>query len=151
MDEFQDDELWIYCPWCGSLYDSDDVKCKSCETQRLRSKKLVPKEPWGKELWKRHPYPDNYFDEALFLQGLKRNINVVEYEYWGVVVDSTAILGQLTAVALYAAIFILTYTGQLSLLFLFALAFFFLVMGFALQVTIEGDAWTRWFPCVPST
>lgn len=31
------------------------------------------RKPWRKILYERQPYPDNYFDETLFLQGLRRN------------------------------------------------------------------------------
>jgi phosphatidylinositol glycan class C protein len=71
------------------------------------------------------------------------SVNVVNYEYWDVVVDSSVILGQLTAVALYATLFIFTYTGVLTVPFLLSLALFLLVLGFFTRITLESDAWTR--------
>jgi len=140
----EEERLWDFCPWCGSEYSITDTCCASCDTQRLKSRRIAPKEPWGKELWKKHPYPDNYVDETLFLQGLRRNVHVVNYEYWDVVVDSSVILGQLTVVALYATLFIFTYTGVLSVPVLISLALGLLLLGFFTRVALDSDpaSWT---------
>lgn len=75
-------------------------------------------------------------------------VNVVDYEYWDVVVDSSVILGQLTAVALYATLFIFTYTGVLTVPVLLSLALFLLVLGFFTRITLESETWSRKFSLI---
>lgn len=69
-------------------------------------------------------------------------VNVVEYEFWEVVVDSSVVTGQFTTVALYSTVFIYLQSGLLDLTFLAFLLFFFLVVGFALLVVMEYPDWT---------
>lgn len=90
------------------------------------------RKPWRKILYERQPYADNYFDEALFLQGLRRNspfhpllfllffphppsVNVVTYEYWDVVQDSSVVTLQMTTVAFFCSLFVHVKSGTLHL------------------------------------
>lgn len=122
----------------------------------------APKQPWGKWLWKRQPYEDNYVDEGLFLRGLRTNslfyfsaqnllflVNVVEYEYWDVVVDSTVITGQVMTVALYNTLFLHLYKELIPPVYLGSLCVFFLVLGFAVRIALEWGQWSRKFSLSP--
>lgn len=140
--EPEQEAMWEYCPRCGYQFEGDSLSCAHCDTHRgFISGPSKPK--WEKCLWKRQPeYEDNYSDPVLFLQGLKRNINVVEYEFWEVVVDSSVITGQLTTVTLYLTVFLYLQNGLLDLTLLALLLLFFLVVGFALMVAMEYSDWT---------
>jgi len=132
--------LWHYCPWCGVKYSDTDDSCSRCQMVRFSSKKVSKKPPWKKILYAKQPYDDNYFDDNLFfLQGLERNINIVEYEYFDVVKDSAVVTLQVTTVALFCMSVEYVYSGRLALPWMIFLGFFLTVAGFIVRVFFTSE------------
>lgn len=72
------------------------------------------KKPWRKLLWVNQPeYPDNWVDDS-FLDKLQRNANVVAYDFWPLVADSTVLTQHLASVVIFVAAFVSIYSGQLN-------------------------------------
>lgn len=71
------------------------------------------RKPWRKLLWVQQDYPDNWVDNS-FLDKLQRNANVVAYDFWPLVADSTVLTQHLSSVVIFVASFISIYTRQLS-------------------------------------
>lgn len=71
------------------------------------------RKPWRKLLWVQQDYPDNWVDKS-FLDKLQRNANVVTYDYWPLVADSTVLIQHLASVIIFVASFISIYTRQLN-------------------------------------
>jgi phosphatidylinositol glycan class C protein len=128
---------WKYCPFCGNEFVLDENRCSSCLAKRASSRWNVEqndrKKPWRKILWERQPYDDNYVDHT-FLIGLRKNVNVVEYDYWTVVRDSVAVSHQITVVALFLCAFMYTYYGTLSLRVLLPLNVVAFILGYLLRL-----------------
>lgn len=60
---------------------------------------------WKKLLWVRQSYPDNYTDEATFLDHLQRNPRLQPYEFWPLVAASTVIAQHVCAVLVFVTCF----------------------------------------------
>ncbi|CAJ0827663.1 2721_t:CDS:2 [Entrophospora sp. SA101] len=58
----------------------------------------------GKLLWVKQQYPDNYYDET-FLEELEKNVNVRTYDYWTVVMESSAISQHISSIVIFIAVF----------------------------------------------
>jgi len=70
--------------------------------------------PWQRVLWlKQNQYPDNYLDES-FLQNLQRNVNVRQYTYRGLIMDTLPVTQHLSLIMVFVAVFTWLYTGALS-------------------------------------
>eukprot|EP01128_Nolandella_sp_AFSM9_P000567 TRINITY_DN10718_c0_g1_i1.p1 TRINITY_DN10718_c0_g1~~TRINITY_DN10718_c0_g1_i1.p1 ORF type:complete len:331 (-),score=29.54 TRINITY_DN10718_c0_g1_i1:153-1145(-) len=129
-----------YCPWCGVGFLPTHKHCENCGSVRASGRMtayLIPKKPWRKILYEQQPYPDNYFDETLFLQGLRRNTAHVPYEYWDVVVDSAVVVMQITTVTLFTALFLHTQQGTFSLSGLYTLCICMGVVGMAFRLLLQ--------------
>ncbi|KAF8077704.1 phosphatidylinositol N-acetylglucosaminyltransferase subunit C [Lyophyllum atratum] len=61
---------------------------------------------WGKTLWKKQPFPDNYVPRNLFLSSLRRNTNFKPYTYWPVVLLSCAITQHISTIFIFLATFV---------------------------------------------
>ncbi|CAH1762832.1 12492_t:CDS:10 [Entrophospora sp. SA101] len=57
-----------------------------------------------KLLWVKQQYPDNYYDET-FLEELEKNVNVRTYDYWTVVMESSAISQHISSIVIFIAVF----------------------------------------------
>ncbi|ETV70939.1 hypothetical protein H257_13680 [Aphanomyces astaci] len=77
-------------------------RVESCE---LCGRKDGEKKVWRKILWEEQPYDDCYVDSS-FLEQLRTNENVREYDYWGMSKASAAITQQLSLVFIFFAIFV---------------------------------------------
>ncbi|BFZ54003.1 glycosylphosphatidylinositol anchor biosynthesis [Savitreella phatthalungensis] len=76
---------------------------------------------WRKVLWVKQDYPDNWVDQT-FLNKLQRNANVVAYEYWPLVADSTVLSQHVCSVAIFVASFVGIYSGSADALIVVATA-----------------------------
>ncbi|KAK6413721.1 glycosylphosphatidylinositol anchor biosynthesis [Oleoguttula sp. CCFEE 5521] len=68
--------------------------------------------PWKKLLWIKQSYPDNYTDEATFLDALQRNPRLQPYEFWTLVGDSTVIVQHVCSVVVFVCCFVGIYRGR---------------------------------------
>ncbi|XP_038672130.1 phosphatidylinositol N-acetylglucosaminyltransferase subunit C isoform X1 [Scyliorhinus canicula] len=55
---------------------------------------------WKKVLYERQPFPDNFVDGS-FLEELRKNIYVRQYQFWTVVRESTVVAQQLSSVCVF--------------------------------------------------
>ncbi|XP_041068958.1 phosphatidylinositol N-acetylglucosaminyltransferase subunit C isoform X1 [Carcharodon carcharias] len=55
---------------------------------------------WRKVLYERQPFPDNFVDGS-FLEELRKNIYVRQYQFWTVVRESTVVTQQLSSVCVF--------------------------------------------------
>jgi hypothetical protein len=77
--------------------------------------------------------PDNYTDEATFLDHLQRNPRLQPYEFWSLMSDATIIVQHLASVAIFCCCFVAIIHGRVS-----AVA----VVGWASLCTLL--AWALW-------
>ena len=63
------------------------------------------KTAWKKLLWVKQSYPDNYTDEATFLDHLQWNPRLRPYEFWSLVADSTIIVQHVCSVVIFVCCF----------------------------------------------
>ncbi|KAH9073851.1 hypothetical protein Ae201684P_003350 [Aphanomyces euteiches] len=76
-------------------------QCEHCGREEDGEKKKI----WRKILWEQQPFEDCYVDSS-FLEQLRTNENVREYDYWGMSKASAAITQQLSLVFIFFAIFV---------------------------------------------
>ncbi|KAI1824335.1 phosphatidylinositol N-acetylglucosaminyltransferase-domain-containing protein [Xylaria intraflava] len=84
-----------------------------------RSKRGSPsgsrrKRSWKKLLWVKQSYPDNYTDQATFLENLQRNPRLQPYEFWPLVADTTVILQQVCSVTIFVVCFVGIFQERVS-------------------------------------
>jgi hypothetical protein len=58
--------------------------------------------------------PDNYTDEATFLDHLQRNPRLQPYEFWSLMSDATIIVQHLASVAIFCCCFVAIFHGRVS-------------------------------------
>jgi hypothetical protein len=58
--------------------------------------------------------PDNYTDEATFLDHLQRNPRLQPYEFWSLMSDATIIVQHLASVAIFCCCFVAIVHGRVS-------------------------------------
>lgn len=69
---------------------------------------------WRKVLYERQPFEDNYVDPQQFLQELRENENLMNYQYGEVVLNTFVIAQQISAVALFCVVFGKLFLGQMA-------------------------------------
>ncbi|KAI1812157.1 GPI2-domain-containing protein [Poronia punctata] len=79
-----------------------------------RSRSRRRKRSWRKLLWVKQSHPDNYTDQATFLENLQRNPRLQPYEFWPLVADTTVILQQVCAVTIFVVCFVGIFQERLS-------------------------------------
>uniref|UniRef100_A0A914NVL6 Uncharacterized protein n=1 Tax=Meloidogyne incognita TaxID=6306 RepID=A0A914NVL6_MELIC len=62
---------------------------------------------WEKVLYKHQPFPDNYTDDALFLDQLRTNVNVVKYSIVESIRGGAIVMSQVDLVVIYLGKFFL--------------------------------------------
>ncbi|KAJ6269471.1 phosphatidylinositol N-acetylglucosaminyltransferase subunit C [Bipolaris maydis] len=92
-----------------------------------------PKGHYKKLLWFKQPFPDNYTDEATFLDHLQRNPRLQPYEFWSLMSDATVIVQHLASVIIFCCCFIAIIHGRVSPV---------AVVGWASMCTVL--AWVLW-------
>jgi hypothetical protein len=60
------------------------------------------------------PVPDNYTDEATFLDHLQRNPRLQPYEFWSLMSDGTVIVQHLATVVIFCCCFVAIIHGRVS-------------------------------------
>lgn len=73
---------------------------------------VPPAVPWRKVLYERQPFPDNYVDPR-FLEDLKRNVGVRQYQYWNVVREACLVSQQVSCVSLFVTLWFYMEQGDL--------------------------------------
>ncbi|KAI1424580.1 phosphatidylinositol N-acetylglucosaminyltransferase-domain-containing protein [Xylaria sp. FL1777] len=71
-----------------------------------RSRSRRRRRSWKKLLWVKQSYPDNYTDQATFLENLQRNPRLQPYEFWPLVADTSVILQQVCSVTIFVVCFV---------------------------------------------
>ncbi|KAI1181306.1 phosphatidylinositol N-acetylglucosaminyltransferase-domain-containing protein [Nemania sp. FL0916] len=79
-----------------------------------RSRSRRRKRSWKKLLWVKQSYPDNYTDQATFLENLQRNPRLQPYEFWPLVADTSLILQQVCAVIIFVVCFVGIFQERVS-------------------------------------
>ncbi|KAI2637613.1 GPI2-domain-containing protein [Hypomontagnella submonticulosa] len=79
-----------------------------------RSRSRRRRRNWKKLLWVKQSYPDNYTDQATFLENLQRNPRLQPYEFWPLVADSTVILQQVCSVTIFIVCFVGIFQERVS-------------------------------------
>ncbi|KAF1913524.1 phosphatidylinositol N-acetylglucosaminyltransferas-like protein subunit C [Ampelomyces quisqualis] len=69
---------------------------------------------YKKLLWFKQPFPDNYTDEATFLDHLQRNPRLQPYEFWSLMSDATIIVQHLASVVIFCCCFVAIIHGRVS-------------------------------------
>ncbi|XP_059826667.1 phosphatidylinositol N-acetylglucosaminyltransferase subunit C [Hypanus sabinus] len=104
---------------------------------------------WKKVLYERQPFPDNYVDGS-FLEELRKNIYVRQYQYWSVVLESSVVIQQLSSVCVFVVIWWYMDQTRLSPQQLFGCGLIIYLLGYLLFDLIdlgEGrmhNGRTRW-------
>ncbi|GAO19394.1 hypothetical protein UVI_02052710 [Ustilaginoidea virens] len=78
-----------------------------------RRKRAWKKLMWVKQSWKTSD-PDNYTDQATFLENLQLNPRLKPYDFWPLVADSTVILQQVCSVIIFIVCFVGIYLERVS-------------------------------------
>ncbi|KAI0419555.1 phosphatidylinositol N-acetylglucosaminyltransferase-domain-containing protein [Xylaria grammica] len=79
-----------------------------------RSRSRRRKRNWKKLLWVKQSYPDNYTDQATFLENLQRNPRLQPYEFWPLVADISVILQQVCSVTIFVVCFVGIFQERVS-------------------------------------
>ncbi|KAI0802459.1 phosphatidylinositol N-acetylglucosaminyltransferase-domain-containing protein [Xylaria sp. FL0064] len=79
-----------------------------------RSRSRRRKRNWKKLLWVKQSYPDNYTDQATFLENLQRNPRLKPYEFWPLVADISVILQQVCSVTIFVVCFVGIFQERVS-------------------------------------
>ncbi|KAI1287166.1 phosphatidylinositol N-acetylglucosaminyltransferase-domain-containing protein [Xylaria venustula] len=79
-----------------------------------RSRSRRRKRSWKKLLWVKQSYPDNYTDQATFLENLQRNPRLQPYEFWPLVADISVILQQVCSVTIFVVCFVGIFQERVS-------------------------------------
>ncbi|KAL2757792.1 hypothetical protein ACRALDRAFT_1079882 [Sodiomyces alcalophilus JCM 7366] len=72
------------------------------------------KRRWKKLLWVKQSYPDNYTDQATFLENLQRNPRLKPYDFWPLVADSTVIVQHVCSVIIFVVCFVGIFQERVS-------------------------------------
>ncbi|KAK4042139.1 phosphatidylinositol N-acetylglucosaminyltransferase-domain-containing protein [Parachaetomium inaequale] len=87
----------------GSGTDSRPGRIRHKDASRSRSRR---RKRFQKLLWVKQSYPDNYTDQATFLENLQRNPRVRPYDFWPLVADSTVIVQHVCSVIIFVVCFV---------------------------------------------
>ncbi|EHK47424.1 hypothetical protein TRIATDRAFT_164802, partial [Trichoderma atroviride IMI 206040] len=120
-------------------YDADGAADPLSHLRHLkndRSRSRRRKRAWKKLMWVKQSYPDNYTDQATFLENLQRNPRLKPYDFWPLVADSTVILQHVCSVSLFVVCFVGIYQERVSPVSLVSGSSFVTFLGWLL--------WERW-------
>ncbi|KAL7795865.1 phosphatidylinositol N-acetylglucosaminyltransferase subunit C [Trichoderma ceciliae] len=120
-------------------YDGDGTADPLSHLRHLkedRSRSRRRKRAWKKLMWVKQSYPDNYTDQATFLENLQRNPRLKPYDFWPLVADSTVILQHVCSVILFIVCFVGIFQERVSPVSLVSGSSFATFLGWIL--------WERW-------
>ncbi|KAK4236743.1 phosphatidylinositol N-acetylglucosaminyltransferase subunit C [Achaetomium macrosporum] len=95
----------------GSGTDSRPRRGRRNDPGRSRSRR---RKRFQKLLWVKQSYPDNYTDQATFLENLQRNPRVRPYDFWPLVADSTVIVQHVCSVIIFVVCFVGIFQERVS-------------------------------------
>ncbi|KAL2023558.1 hypothetical protein VTK56DRAFT_2166 [Thermocarpiscus australiensis] len=95
----------------GSGTDSRPRRIRRNDASRSRSRR---RKRFQKLLWVKQSYPDNYTDQATFLENLQRNPRVRPYDFWPLVADSTVIVQHVCSVIIFVVCFVGIFQERVS-------------------------------------
>ncbi|KAL2138292.1 hypothetical protein VTI28DRAFT_7011 [Corynascus sepedonium] len=95
----------------GSGTESRSGRIRHKDTSRSRSRR---RKRFQKLLWVKQSYPDNYTDQATFLENLQRNPRVRPYDFWPLVADSTVIVQHVCSVIIFVVCFVGIFQERVS-------------------------------------
>ncbi|SPQ19553.1 ea7ee97a-975c-452b-996c-c8042ee3fc34 [Thermothielavioides terrestris] len=95
----------------GSGTDARPRRVRRDDTSRSRSRR---RKRFQKLLWVKQSYPDNYTDQATFLENLQRNPRVRPYDFWPLVADSTVIVQHVCSVIIFVVCFVGIFQERVS-------------------------------------
>ncbi|XP_078073744.1 phosphatidylinositol N-acetylglucosaminyltransferase subunit C [Mustelus asterias] len=104
---------------------------------------------WKKVLYERQPFPDNFVDGS-FLEELRKNIYVRQYQFWTVVRESTVVTQQLSSVCVFVVLWWYMDQDSLSPHRLFTSGLIISLFGYLMFDTIDSgegrnhSGQTRW-------
>ncbi|GJN67599.1 phosphatidylinositol N-acetylglucosaminyltransferase [Purpureocillium lilacinum] len=101
-----------------------------------RSTSRRRKRAWKKLMWVKQSYPDNYTDQATFLENLQRNPRLKPYDFWPLVADSTVILQHVCSVIIFVVCFVGIFKDRVSPVSVASWSSFGTFLGWLL--------WERW-------
>ncbi|TVY25675.1 putative phosphatidylinositol N-acetylglucosaminyltransferase subunit C [Lachnellula hyalina] len=90
----------------GENGDASGMPRRGRNKDRIRSASRRGKRVWSKLLWVKQSYPDNYTDQATFLEHLQRNPRLQPYDFWPLVADSTVIVQHVCSVIIFIVCFV---------------------------------------------
>ncbi|KAF7548764.1 hypothetical protein G7046_g8563 [Stylonectria norvegica] len=92
--------------------DTARPRPRRLDSDRSRSRRR--KRSWKKLMWVKQSYPDNYTDQATFLENLQRNPRLKPYDFWPLVADSTVILQHVCSVIIFIVCFVGIFQERVS-------------------------------------
>ncbi|KAH7316573.1 phosphatidylinositol N-acetylglucosaminyltransferase subunit C [Stachybotrys elegans] len=101
-----------------------------------RSRSRRRKRAFKKLMWVKQSYPDNYTDQATFLDNLQRNPRLKPYDFWPLVADSTVILQHVCSVIIFVVCFVGIFQERVSPFSVLSWGSFGTFLGWLL--------WERW-------
>ncbi|KAG4283888.1 phosphatidylinositol glycan, class C [Fusarium proliferatum] len=119
----------------------DDAFVSPPRGPRGRSRRR--KRPWKKLMWVKQSYPDNYTDQATFLENLQRNPRLKPYDFWPLVADSTVILQHVCSVIIFVVCFVGIFQERVSPVAVTSWSSFATFVGWIL--------WERWLSEIEDT
>ncbi|KAK2597303.1 glycosylphosphatidylinositol anchor biosynthesis [Conoideocrella luteorostrata] len=101
-----------------------------------RSRSRRRKRAWKKLMWVKQSFPDNYTDQATFLENLQRNPRLKPYDFWPLFADSTVILQHVCSVIIFIVCFVGIFQERVSPVSVVSWSSFGTFLGWIL--------WERW-------
>ncbi|TVY80777.1 Phosphatidylinositol N-acetylglucosaminyltransferase GPI2 subunit, partial [Lachnellula suecica] len=98
----------------GEKGDALRLPMRGRHKSRNRSSSRRRKGVWSKLLWVKQSYPDNYTDQATFLEHLQRNPRLQPYDFWPLVADSTVIVQHVCSVIIFIVCFVGIFQERVS-------------------------------------
>ncbi|KAK4102193.1 hypothetical protein N658DRAFT_447665 [Parathielavia hyrcaniae] len=95
----------------ASATDTHPLRRGRKDPSRSRSRR---RKRFQKLLWVKQSYPDNYTDQATFLENLQRNPRVRPYDFWPLVADSTVIVQHVCSVIIFIVCFVGIFQERVS-------------------------------------
>jgi phosphatidylinositol N-acetylglucosaminyltransferase subunit C len=95
----------------GSSNEMRPRRIRRNGASRSRSRR---RKRFQKLLWVKQSYPDNYTDQATFLENLQRNPRVQPYDFWPLVADSTIIIQHVCSVIIFIVSFVGIFQERVS-------------------------------------
>lgn len=144
----------------GGPDNKDNSRNRSRSRNRRRKKRQQQPLRYKKLLWVKQSYPDNYTDQATFLESLQRNPRLQPYQFWTLFADSTVIVQQVCAVVIFAVCFSLIFQERLSCTTVAAGSSLATFLGWVLwllwewkaqdaAVAVDTESWKQRHCCAP--